>query len=136
MLTGTNKKLVIYSDKSELTKVEKFISDIFDENNLKYTNYNRVLLCVSEAVINSIEHGNRNDKKKRVTIEAECYSHRILVKIKDEGNGFNIEMVDDPTSSYNVKKESGRGIHIIRSLSDSLKYNTKGNSVQLKIKCK
>jgi serine/threonine-protein kinase RsbW len=136
MLAGTNKKLVIYSDKSELSKVEKFIKEIFEENNLKHTNYNRVLLCVSEAVINSIEHGNRNDRNKSVTIEAECYSHRIFVKVKDEGSGFNLEMVDDPTSSANVKKESGRGIHIIRSLSDSLKYNSIGNSVQLKIECK
>lgn len=136
MLTSSNKILVISSDKAELSKVEKFILEIFEENNLKKENYNRVLLCISEAVINSIEHGNKNDASKPVTIEANCNFNHIYVKVKDEGQGFDLDKINDPTLKQNVKNECGRGIHIIRSLSDSLKYNRVGNCVQLKIECK
>ncbi|QGY44236.1 ATP-binding protein [Maribellus comscasis] len=136
MLTETNKILVIKSDKEELFKVEKFIEQIFDEYKLNKALYNRVLLCVSEAVINSIEHGNKNDSRKPVTITMECDFNHISVKVKDEGQGFDLNEVKNPTISKNLKKESGRGIHIIRSLSDSLRYNSKGNSVHLKMKCK
>ncbi len=136
MLTRVSKILVINSDKSELVKVERFIVKIFEENNLNKMHFNRTMLCVSEAVINSIEHGNKNDISKPVTIIVECDLDHIYVRIKDEGGGFDLSKVSDPTMRQNLKKESGRGIHIIRSLSDSLKYNRIGNSVQLKIECK
>ncbi len=136
MLSSSNNILVIKSDKSELKKVEIFLRKLFEENSFSEKNFNRVWLCVSEAVINSIEHGNKNNKLKKVTIEVDCSSNRVSIKIKDEGKGFDIEMLEDPTDDSNILKESGRGIHIIRSLSDSLTYNRKGNSVQLKIECK
>lgn len=136
MLTCINKILVINSHKSELRKVEKFIDAIFKENSLNRVHFNRVILCVSEAVINSIEHGNKNDTNKTVTIEVNCDLENIDVKIEDEGSGFDLKEVENPTTKNNVKKESGRGIYIIRTLSDNLKYNQSGNSVQLKIDCK
>lgn len=136
MLTCTGKILVINSAKSELRKVEKFIDDIFEENELNRKHFNRVLLCVSEAVINSIEHGNKYDSSKPITIEVNCDLNDIHIIIKDEGSGFDLNKVQNPTNKNNLKKESGRGIYIIRALSHFLKYNQKGNSVQLKIDCK
>lgn len=136
MLTCTSKILIINSTKSELRKVEKFIDGIFEEHDLNRIHFNRVMLCVSEAVINSIEHGNKNDINKPVTIEVNCDLDNINIKIKDEGSGFNLSEIQNPTVKKNLKKESGRGIHIIRTLSHSLKYNQTGNSVQLKIDCK
>lgn len=43
--------------------------------------------------------------------------------------------MEDPTSKINLKKESGRGIHIIKSLTNKIEYNDKGNTVQLNIEC-
>ncbi|KAB2846473.1 MAG: ATP-binding protein [Melioribacteraceae bacterium] len=42
---------------------------------------------------------------------------------KDEGKGFNINTVPDPTKPENILKESGRGIHIMKNFLDDLKYN-------------
>lgn len=130
------KILVIKSDKSELIKVELFLSDVFNEFHLSRHNFNKTLLCVSEAVINSIEHGNQYDRNKFVTIQIECKRKELHAEINDEGEGFDLKMVEDPTKMDNIKRESGRGIHIIRSLSDSIRYNKKGNQIQLKIECK
>ena len=130
------KILTIKSDKSELKKVEAFLSDIFKEYNLSRKNFNNIFLCISEAVVNSIEHGNNSDCRKMVTIKISCKGNQLHIEIFDEGEGFDFRNIDDPTKGDNIKKESGRGIHIIRSLSDSLEYNKKGNSVQLKIDCK
>ena len=136
MTKGSNKILVIKSDKSELRKVENFLSDIFNEYDLSWNKFNKTVLCVSEAVINSIEHGNKYDKRKAVTIQLNCTEDELHVEVYDEGDGFNLDSIEDPTLNTNIKRESGRGIHIIKSLSDSIKYNNKGNSVQLKIECK
>lgn len=128
--------LVIHSDKKELNKVTGFLTDIFKENHLSFNSFNKVLLCVSEAVINSIEHGNQNDNSKFVTLKVTCEPNFIHVQIQDEGKGFNFLNLENPILKGNLKKESGRGIYIIKTLSDSLVYNEKGNEIQLKIECK
>lgn len=131
-----SKILTIKSDKTELFKVERFLSDLFSEYRLPKGNFNRSYLCISEAVLNAIEHGNGNDSNKNVLIRLGYAKGKIYIEIIDEGDGFNYKDLEDPTVRNNIKKESGRGIHIIKSLSDSIVYNKKGNSVLLKIECK
>lgn len=128
--------LVIHSDKKELDKVSTFLTEIFNENNLSFHSFNKVLLCVSEAVINSIEHGNQNDKNKLVTVKVTYEPSFIQVQIQDEGQGFNFSEIHNPILTENLKMESGRGIYIIKSLSNSLNYNEKGNEIHFKIECK
>lgn len=134
ILGNPPKVLVIKSDISELKNVEVFVRELFTENNIPVRFFNKVLLCISEAVLNSIEHGNKNDCNKEVCIFANYKLKTISVEIKDEGDGFNLEEVADPTNVENIKRESGRGLHIIRSLSEQIEYNK--NSIQFKIECK
>lgn len=128
-------KIVIKSDFSELKKVEKFLEKIFEECMISKDYFNNVLLCVSEAVINSIQHGNKNDKSKTVSVEIDCKKKFMLIAVKDEGEGFDLNNISDPTIKKNIKKESGRGIHIIRSLTEKIEYNHDGNYIQFKIDC-
>jgi serine/threonine-protein kinase RsbW len=58
------------------------------------------------------------------------------IMIEDEGNGFDFNKITDPTSDENIKNESGRGIFIIKKLSNKIEYNEKGNRIQFKIECK
>ena len=58
--------LIIKSDKSELETTKNFLLRFFRKNNLSEDNFNRVFLCLSEAVMNSIYHGNQNDERKQV----------------------------------------------------------------------
>lgn len=136
MISSPPKILVIKSDISELKNVEIFVNELFLENNISLKFFNKVFLCISEAVVNSIEHGNKHDLNKDVLISADCESKKVTVQIKDEGEGFNLSEVKDPTKDENLKKNSGRGIHIIKSVADKIEYNEKGNSIQLKIECK
>lgn len=136
MIIKPPKILTLKSSISELKNVEKFVNEIFEINNIPRKYFNNVLLCISEAVINSIEHGNKNDPKKKVSIFADCESESIIVHVKDEGEGFNLDKIPDPTSVKNLKKVSGRGIHIIKALSEQIDYCKKTNSIQFKIKCK
>ena len=127
------KKLIIKSDTSEMPKVERFLKDFFVECGLQKESFNTVFLCLSEAVINSIEHGNNNDINKEVHIFADCLSKTLKVKIKDQGQGFDHKKIADPTKKENLRKESGRGIHIIKSLSDKIEYNKNEISILFKI---
>lgn len=129
------KIILIRSEFAQLELVETFLYEIFTENNLNEKNFNKVFLCISEAVVNAIEHGNHNDMNKMVFIGIDYSEKQMDIYIKDQGKGFNIEKIQNPTSVENIKKESGRGIHIIKSLSDGVCFNKKGKFVQIKVKC-
>ncbi|SHF79849.1 serine/threonine-protein kinase RsbW [Mariniphaga anaerophila] len=129
--------LAIKSDKKELEKVEQFLLTIFENEGLPKSCFNRVLLCISEAVVNSIEHGNKNDTSKEVDIHIDFTEDGVIhVNVHDEGEGFDYELVDDPTECNNIKKETGRGIHIMKSLCDKVEYSNQGKSVEIKIDLK
>ena len=133
MINSASKILVIKSDTSELNKVELFVNEFFSEYSISTKYFNNVYLCVTEAVINAIIHGNKNDVSKRVFIAAKFDGKILNVKIKDEGEGFVLKDVKDPVECCNIKNETGRGIHIIKALSEIIKYNPKGNSIHFKI---
>ncbi|WP_346855981.1 ATP-binding protein [uncultured Draconibacterium sp.] len=128
--------LVIDSKHSELQRVEKFIEDVFSYYNFNKDCFNKVFLCISEATVNSIIHGNKEDHRKKVELNVDCKKHLISVTITDEGEGFDINEVPNPTSKENLLKESGRGIHIIQTIADKLTFNKKGNSLKFEIECK
>ena len=47
----------------------------------------------------------------------------------DEGEGFELYEVPDPTADENVDRPSGRGIMLMRNFMCSVSYNEKGNRV-------
>jgi len=128
--------LVIESKYSELQRVEKFLEEVFSFYNFKNDCFKKVLLCISEAIINSIVHGNKEDHRKKVELNVDCKEHLLSVKITDEGEGFDVNSLPNPTSKENLFKESGRGIHIIKTMADRVAFNNKGNSLQFEIECK
>jgi serine/threonine-protein kinase RsbW len=136
VITSPPKILVIKSEISELKKVEDFLMEVFKEYDVSQQYFNKIYLCLSEAVLNSIKHGNKSNKSKNVEIEVECMDKEVKVKVEDEGEGFDVNKVENPTTKENIRNESGRGIFIIRKMSNKLEYNEKGNRIQFKIECK
>lgn len=126
---------MIKSDTSELIKVEEFLKETFEYYHVSADNFKRVYLCISEAVINSIEHGNKNDKNKTVSVEVHCNDAELKVIVKDEGEGFDITSLFDPTVGNNIKRESGRGIHIIKAYCDRIEFKRNKSFIRFKIDC-
>lgn len=111
------------SDPDLLPELEEFIIHIAELSHLGKEKFNNLVLSFSEAASNSFLHGNKLDKKKKVKITVKVNDEKMIVIIKDEGKGFNIKDVPDPTKPENILKDSGRGIHIMRSFLNDLKYN-------------
>jgi serine/threonine-protein kinase RsbW len=81
-------------------------------------------VAVRESVINAIKHGNREQYGKLVTVE---FTFRpvespaeLLVRVLDEGEGFDPESIADPLAPENILKSSGRGIFFMRSFMDDV----------------
>ncbi|WP_319500283.1 ATP-binding protein [uncultured Draconibacterium sp.] len=127
--------LVIRSVTTEIKKVEEFVKTIFNFHSMPEKCFNPVFLCISEATTNSIVHGNKEDHRKTVELNIDCKSHLIQVRVTDEGDGFDVDKVPDPTHKDNLLKETGRGLHIIKSIAQNVEYNDKGNSLSFEITC-
>jgi serine/threonine-protein kinase RsbW len=81
-------------------------------------------VAVRESVINAIKHGNREDYAKIVTIEFTATPvaepNQLVVRVLDQGEGFDPEEVADPLAPENILKSSGRGIFFMRSFMDDV----------------
>ncbi len=81
-------------------------------------------VAIRESVINAIKHGNREEYGKLVTIE---FTFRpidgpseLVVRVLDEGQGFDPQAIADPLAPENILKSSGRGIFFMRSFMDDV----------------
>ena len=133
-MSNISHTLTIYSDTKSLTEVDLFLKTVLKEFGLTENIYNRLYLCVSEAVVNAITHGNQSDKTKVVTILTKIEKEYAVVRISDEGQGFDSSILLDPTCTENIKKENGRGLFIIKNFSDEVNFKEKGNIIEFKLK--
>ena len=81
-------------------------------------------VAIRESVANAIKHGNRNDTSKHVFVEFVTKElgdvPEVLIRVRDQGEGFDPETVADPREADNLLKSSGRGIFLIRSFMDDV----------------
>ena len=75
-------------------------------------------------MINAIKHGNADDETKRVVVEFRFEPifepNALIVRVVDQGQGFDAVEVADPLAPENLLKSSGRGIFFMRSFMDDL----------------
>ncbi len=90
-----------------------------------------IRLALEEALVNAIKHGNGLDPDKTVRVNCLIEDDLLRVEIEDQGPGFNMSDVPDPTAEENLERPCGRGIMLIRSFMTSVEYNAKGNCVVL-----
>jgi CheY-like chemotaxis protein len=117
----------------------------------------RVGVALQETLLNAIQHGNlelgsnlrqENDEKafrdlaavrrdqppycdRRVRIHARLSRSEALYVVEDEGPGFDVSSLPDPSDPANVGRVGGRGLTLIRTFMDEVRYNARGNSITL-----
>jgi len=111
--------------------VESFIDNAREKFHLNDDIYGNIMIAVTESVNNAIKHGNKNDKKKNVFLSLELSEDIIKFVIQDEGSGFDFHSLPDPTSPENIDKPSGRGIFLMKHLSDEVSFKDMGREVEL-----
>jgi len=122
-------KLEIKSDISNISEVEQLIDVVCEDLNLNEDNYGNILIAVTEAVTNAIIHGNRNNPVKRVTIVVDSITKEVVFTITDDGGGFDFTNLPDPISPENLEKPNGRGIFLMKNLSDKVEFFDEGSKV-------
>lgn len=90
-----------------------------------------LFIALDEAFVNAVKHGNKFDTTKLVRITAEVSTKEARFTVEDEGEGFNVAEIPDPTNVENLFKTSGRGVLIIHNVMDEVHYNERGNRLEM-----
>lgn len=129
---GMLKELVILSNPENIHQVESFIESIRAEMGFRDDVYGNVMVAITEAVNNSIYHGNKGDGSKRVFIRVQSVNlYRISVVVEDEGGGFDPAELPDPTAPENLSNPGGRGVFLMRHLADEIVFQNEGRCVEM-----
>ena len=124
-------KLSFSSKVENINLVEKLIDDICAKNNVNEDNYGNILIAITEAVNNAIHHGNKSNPLAEVKISFSIDTKELTFAIEDEGAGFDFDSLPDPTDPKNIEKPHGRGVFLMRNLSDDISFLNEGSIVKM-----
>ena len=88
-------------------------------------------MTLEETLSNAIKHGNQFDESKQVFVNCKISPDRFWLKVRDEGEGFQLQDVPDCRSEENLEKCGGRGVLLIKAFMDRVSFNECGNCVTL-----
>ena len=124
-------EILIPSTFDAVHEVEKMIDKVCSEIGVREDSYGNVLIAVTEAVNNAIIHGNNKQESMEVAVAVANNDRDFCFTIKDQGNGFDYNGLPDPTAPENIEKENGRGIFLMRNLSDEVEFEDYGRRVNI-----
>jgi serine/threonine-protein kinase RsbW len=124
-------EMVLPSDYQSLIDVEKLVGTVCEEFGVQEDAFGNVLIAVSEAVNNAIQHGNQNNPDAKVEVKVANQADVFCIQIKDQGTGFSYESLPDPTAPENLLKDSGRGVFLMQHLADEVEFVNTGSVVNL-----
>lgn len=110
--------------------VERTVSDACERLAVGEEKFGNILLAVSEAVENAIQHGNAGNPSKHVELSCRGSDSEIIFKVTDEGTGFNPQVVTDPTQPGNSARD-GRGLFTMKMLADKVEFRNEEKAVLL-----
>jgi serine/threonine-protein kinase RsbW len=121
----------IGSDLNNIPQVESMIDKVCEDLSLNEDYYGNILIAVTEAVNNAIIHGNKSQAAKTVKVNAEKVNGHVVFSVLDEGEGFDFDNLPDPTAPENIEKPDGRGIFLMKNLSDEVSFDENGSKVSI-----
>jgi serine/threonine-protein kinase RsbW len=125
-------KLTLDSRPENISSIERFVEEICDYYNINDTYFGNILIALTEAFKNAVAHGNNNDESKKIHVVFESKPKGLSFTVTDEGSGFDPDSVKDPLD-LNISSDTptGRGLFLIRSLSDKVNITNEGSSIEM-----
>jgi serine/threonine-protein kinase RsbW len=126
-----HKKLVVPGVLSSLETVHRWAVAALGELRLPEAALHNILLAISEAVTNAIRHGSNELAGHSVSVSLDANSRNVAIQVDDEGPGFDPAAVPDPTQGERVFRPGGRGIFLLRALTNDLQVRSSSEGTQV-----
>jgi serine/threonine-protein kinase RsbW len=128
--TTHSDSLVIPASLEHLGEVHQWAESHIDTLPIPADKRYEILLSLSEAVTNAIRHGSGSRESEKITITLERNNTAFCLTVQDSGNGFDPNKLPDPTHDDRLLQPSGRGVFLMRSLADEIRFDfSSGTSV-------
>jgi serine/threonine-protein kinase RsbW len=128
------KSLRLKSLPQSINQVEKLIEEVCDDFDLNHNYFGCISVALTEAFNNALIHGNKNKPEKFIDINFEQGPNGLMFTVKDEGEGFDYKKIPDVKDDGKEKVFPGRGLFLIKTLSDDVNFNAKGNEIEIGFK--
>jgi serine/threonine-protein kinase RsbW len=126
-----NNSFVISSNYEGINLCYLLAAKYRDYLHLNYDKFFAFQTILLEAVQNAISHGNKFDDNLVVFVSIDVFVNCIVIRIEDQGQGFEYNHINDPLETNNLKKECGRGLFFIKQLSDHYEISGNGNVISI-----
>ena len=124
-------RIVVPALSENIRMIESFIDNAKEKFSLDDDIYGNIMIAVTEAVNNAIRHGSASDSSQNVLLSLSIDDSTLKFRIEDRGKGFDYHNLPDPTAPENLEKPGGRGIFLMKHLSDEVKFLDGGRTVEL-----
>jgi serine/threonine-protein kinase RsbW len=133
VLAQTHEKidLELPSDLSLMNGVLQYLLERVARLGLIQPERSNLFVALDEAFVNAVKHGNKNNPGKLLRITAELSPSEAVFTVEDEGEGFDVQQIPDPTDPANLFKTSGRGVLLIYNIMDEVEYSERGTRVKM-----
>ncbi len=121
-------KLTIPSSTRYLEDVRHFVETHALRANLAEAAVEQLKIAVDEACTNVIEHAYKGEGEHQIDIAVIVKPDRLTIRIRDEGESFDVETYEEPDLFEFARKhkKGGFGVHIMRRLMDQVEYRKRG----------
>jgi serine/threonine-protein kinase RsbW len=130
-MTGKRVCFTLDSTLESVDRAEQTAGRIATELGFGEEQVYQISMAVREATVNAVQHGNRYDPQKKVELTLERGERSLVVSVRDQGNGLDVEHVPDPLAPENLLKQSGRGIFLMRAFMDEVRVKSSPSGTEI-----
>jgi serine/threonine-protein kinase RsbW len=123
--------LELPSDLTLMNSVLEYLLDRVSKLGMVEIEQSNLFVALDEAFVNAVKHGNRNDPDKLLRVTAELSATEAIFTVEDEGDGFDVHEIPDPTDPDNLFKSNGRGVLLIYNIMDEVEYSKSGKHLRM-----
>ena len=124
LVRGTHNAHLDVSSRFENIEVaERALVDLCRQAGLADDDSYWLVTALREAAANAILHGNRQDPELRTSIDYRIQNGEVTIRVEDEGDGFDLDEVPDPTNPDHLLRPSGRGIFYMRQFMTRVEFS-------------
>lgn len=124
-------RITFAADIHNVSMVEDFIQQTVPDVVSQEEEFGRILIALTEAVNNAIQHGSSCDSSKDVVLEYALDGSTHTFSVIDFGLGFDPDSLPDPTDPFLIDQPNGRGVFLMKKLADEVSFKDGGRCVDL-----
>lgn len=131
--TSTHRSgVVVHHERGELESLQNALDDAMTRAGYAKSALFAVRLAFQEAIANAFNHGHRSlPPETPATVDFSVTPSEVFIAVQDQGPGFKPDAVADCTLDENLEVPRGRGVMLIRAYMSDVRYNDKGNRIEM-----